>query len=221
MFTEILALVAGVRVSGNRTLAAASAAGIYVEADDAIVRGNVAICSGLLNQGIHVSGANIQVLGNLATGCGFAGFLHYGQGAWTMKGNVAVDNEVGVFIGIFEPFSAVGPTKFEKNAVLGNRGAGIRVYGGDVPSGGATVNLGFGNIFSNGEPIGNCGLYADQQDTTDPITVNADKVFWGAASGPGANPADVVCTSDAGGGVTVNTTNAAAAAYSVKVPPQR
>ena len=51
---------------------------------------------------------------------------------------------------------------------------------------GATVND--NNIFANGVTTGNCGVHNNSG-----ATIDATNNFWGAATGPGPDPADQVC----------------------------
>ncbi len=44
-------------------------------------------------------------------------------------------------------------------------------------------------MFGNDEVIGNAGLLIQNKDTST-LTVNCDQNYWGAATGPGGDPAD-------------------------------
>ena len=71
--------------------------------------------------------------------------------------------------------------EIRRNAVIGNAGVGIlaQVNG---------VTIAGNNIFGNGSNGANCGLV-----NLSGGTLVAQGNFWGAASGPGADPADDVC----------------------------
>ena len=65
-------------------------------------------------------------------------------------------------------------------AILGNEGEGLRVLSRD-----ATITQ--NNIFGNGTLGSNCGLL-----NLSGAVLSAPHNFWGAASGPGPDPADAV-----------------------------
>jgi hypothetical protein len=92
--------------------------------------------------------------------------------AGSVIGNVAAGNHHG--IALAGSASAVG------NAVYGNITSGFFVF--DAFSGTVAENNTFGN--------GACGLLSSA-----PGGVVASNNYWGAATGPGADPADDVCDS--------------------------
>jgi len=217
--------VDGLTVSGNRVLATAGAYGILVNpSNNSVVRGNVVIGTST-TFGIFVGGNANQVIGNVATGC-YYGF--YTRGTTTLTGNVANDNKVaGIEVSLSDGLYAP-PTKVDKNEAVGNGSAGFFISSAANPPAGWTVSLGRGNVFGNGQDIAsatpNCGIWVENDDSTNPMTVTADGFFWGAASGPGTNPADAVggvCNDTNGGAITLNTTNNALKPNSIKAPPQR
>jgi hypothetical protein len=68
------------------------------------------------------------------------------------------------------------------NAIVGNGSAGLNVI--DASS----ITLRYNNIYGNSTYEGpNCGL------TNGSAELSAPNNFWGAASGPGDDPADNVC----------------------------
>jgi hypothetical protein len=90
-----------------------------------------------------------------------------GRGSSTViSGNVATANDYG--INVADSATAIG------NAANGNRGSGVNAGSGAI----VKQNNLFGNAF--------CGLFTDQTDA-----VVAAGNYWGAATGPGADPADV------------------------------
>jgi hypothetical protein len=132
------------------------------------------------------SGTNHVVTENLAGNNGGNGFEANATSAMavTFSGNEAVGNSMSGFL--FDT-SAVQPT-LTGNVVVGNIGVGIGING----AGTITANSIYGN-----DTVGNCGI-----SLTGSGTVTATRNFWGAASGPGADPADLSCpgtgTIDAG-----------------------
>jgi hypothetical protein len=88
-------------------------------------------------------------------------------------------------------YSLFGDADLDHNSAIGNTGGGIR-----VEQGANTVRISRSNIFGNGDSsqvlaLGippNCGVI---NRSGQPITATDN--FWGAASGPGPNPADEIC----------------------------
>ena len=85
------------------------------------------------------------------------------------------------------------------NSSIGNN-EGVRMFG---PAPSATVSG--NNFYAN---YSNCGIY---EYAGPAVTLAASGNFWGAASGPGGDPADTICAS---GGITAPTV--APAAFKVK-----
>jgi len=99
--------------------------------------------------------------------------------------NVAIEDAVG--------FVVNGTiTEFTNNIAVANLSYGIEFSGL-----GTTVAKFKNNTIDNNDPVTNCGLL----NQTGSALV-ATKNFWGAATGPGANPADGVCNSGAGSSTT-------------------
>jgi hypothetical protein len=113
---------------------------------------------------------------------------------FSMEGNVIANNfNIGLVVsGKFAatPTPLVG--RFVGNWVVGNGDPGIVASEFGTSFGEFERN----NIYGNGTLLGrNCGL-----QTWLPTNVSAPNNYWGAAGGPGADPADLVC--DQGEGVT-------------------
>lgn len=161
-------------------------------------------------------GATIQ--SNLAQGNSGEGFDLTLSNDNTLVGNVAASNNVG-----FEVTSGTGNV-FTKNASVGNRSDGFNIQssGGDaVLTDNASIgNTGSGlrttaspitiegnNFFGNDDTGSNCGVEAD---TGTPIV--ATNNYWGAATGPGADPADDACA------ISGSITSAPFAASAFKIP---
>ena len=109
----------------------------------------------------------------------------------TVTGNIVIGNR-NSGISLYDDSSVVG------NTILGNTSTGIFIF-----DSGVTGTIESNNIFGNG-----CGMNASTGG------VLATNNYWGAATGPGADPADDVCGS---GGATATTTPFATKAFSVKV----
>lgn len=167
--------------------------GFIVFADNTSIRGNrvvhvQAISSGHFGTGLSVRGQHNVIEGNevigWATGIdadstinqnavhsGFAtGILALGA---VVTGNIVTDYKTGIAL--------VGDPLVLGNAVYGN----ITGISAVATLGGIKVEG--NNIFGNG-----CGL------STDVANLLADHNFWGAPTGPGADPGDDVCGSQAG-----------------------
>jgi hypothetical protein len=178
--------------------------GIVIDADDLVVRGNQIVSTkytvgassssevGLLAQGagsVLIDGN--QVMGWLGTGISVTG-----SGKTVQKNQVSL-NSVGI--------NAQGVNTVSYNVVTANA-AGVRLHGATRATRNATYGntagieamAGFAgtieqnNVFSNRH----CGL-----SNHTPVLI-APHNYWGAATGPGIDPADVICNF-ASGGVTL------------------
>jgi hypothetical protein len=117
----------------------------------------------------------------------------------TLTGNVAIGNSVyGIFIALGSDHA------LEDNTAIDNMGDGIY-----LASIGTGVAISGGNLYGN---TSNCGI-----NNNSGSAVTADKVYWGAASGPGVDPADDVC----GNVAVVSVTKPAAKPANIKLPPVR
>ncbi len=126
--------------------------------------------------GIGEDGTNITISQNAAQSNSFIGI---GIDGGLATGNVVTGNFTGIsFYSVVPGGRAIG------NAALGN-GNGIDASAGGILEG--------NNIFGN-----NCGLYVQ---ASSPPVVLADNDYWGAATGPGPDPADDVCGSSAGAAI--------------------
>ncbi len=145
----------------------------------------------------NLSAGNGWVLiGNAAFNNNAPGFYLTAGSTFTVIGNVAIGNATyGMFV------SNGNDHVLKDNTAIDNQGDGILVAGS-----GTGVGVSGGNLYGN---TSNCGLY-----NSSPNPVTADKVYWGAASGTGLDPADDVC----GNIAAVTVTNPAAKAASIKLP---
>jgi hypothetical protein len=147
----------------------------------------------VLSRNIAAGGRKDPLAGIDATGLGFELFEPLGgppSVSHTMVGNIAVANEGSGFK--ISSGSGVA-TRFVANTAAGNGNCGFVLSGDDT--------LLASNIYGNGltnpaavqgttYPGLNCGLFVYSPTGTATATHN----FWGASTGPGADPADVVST---------------------------
>jgi len=133
------------------------------------------------SEGINVDGTNKTVRGNQVSQNqnGIVAF-----GASSVTGNVVTGGSTvsGAAAILRDAVSLFG------NGIYGNLGNGIAL---DSPFSGAIQK---NDVFGNG----GCGL----TDTDTPAVVAADN-YWGAATGPGPDPADRICNTAAGDLVTM------------------
>ena len=171
------------------------------------VMGNVATAN--TSNGFVIQGDHAVVSGNRATGNGLTGFT-ISDTAHTLTGNYAAGNSIGVGtspaaiqgFGVsgtdheltgniatdnFNGFTIDGSNNhLSGNAAIANGGPGVLVIG--------DTGLSFvrGSIYGNGSRdtggIPGCGILSFA-----PGAVDATGNFWGAATGPGTDPADRVC----------------------------
>jgi len=164
----------------------------------------------------------LVLTGNLATrNAGGIGIMAAFELQYPLTGGVVTKNSAIANLGPgFDIWDVSVPFTFSKNTALGND-TGVYVKGPGA------VTLSTNNLFGNGDrgAGANCGLYLDNRSGSAPLTVNGSGNFWGAAAGPGANPADLAggvgCSSDAGGGITLTTTPVAAAKFPLYPPKMK
>jgi len=175
----------GLRLSGNLA-SENNGAGYFISGSNHVVSHNSANNSG--GDGFALFGANFSVTGN-AAGANGDGFSIDGDGH-EVKGNVASGN---LSFGFNVTGGAAGTTALTRNAARGNLEGGVLL--------GAAASVTGNDLYGNNDGVNtfgftNCGLVNDTG-----AAVSATGNFWGAAAGPGANPADVACTT--GGATTV------------------
>jgi parallel beta-helix repeat protein len=182
------------------TIANAGSTGFIVQNASAVVSnvtvvGNLAIHNGLdQNDGFLISGSGHTIRENIALDNIRAGLSVNGSGH-TVSDNVASGNRLGFEVSFSGQFTGniassngdvggiyinASVIEIRRNAVIGNGGVGIFVSGQDVT---ITDN----NIFGNGTLGSNCGLL-----NVSGTGVMAPNNYWGAASGPGLDPADAI-----------------------------
>lgn len=172
-----------------------------------VIAGNVASANAL---GVGLASAGGAVArSNLAVASTADGFAAGGTGSQRFEGNVALANEeFGFTAGLYDEAVLVGNVAIgNREGLRGGNGGALGVTGfaaianrqaGVHNQGTTTVSVTASNLIGNGtQSIGgsfNCGTITE----TPPLT--ATDVFWGAATGPGDDPADDVC--DLGSGTT-------------------
>jgi Right handed beta helix region len=199
-------------IISDNTAADNSATGFKtgVLANNIVLERNTAVDNGT---GFGIEGDEIRVVGNLADSNNFGVTIEASE--VTLARNTVTNNQVaGVYVSAVEGRQTpdlINLRQFAFNTIVGNRGPGINLTG----SGGApnpppvnTTGIRFNNIFGNGTilvdvvnepPRLNCGLLNESG-----TRVNATNNFWGLPSGPGADPADDVCTAGQGSVTIVN-----------------
>jgi parallel beta-helix repeat protein len=121
--------------------------------------------------GFKLTSDDIAVVDNVASGSHAGIFLAGGTGV-VVTGNTLTDNDDG-----FLHTASEGVVEVRRNTFVGNRQDGV-----DTAHGGITLTQ--NNIAGNGS----CGLRHSSGGQ-----LVAKQNVWGAASGPGADPADTVC----------------------------
>ena len=162
---------------------------------DVRIAGNTATLNGSNgNDAFFIQGSNNVATKNVAQQNSRAGFGVAGSGQ-SVTGNVASNNLVGFEVtatGVFTNNSAVGNTihgldlnvigqlEVRRNDFVGNGGLGVWAK--------RATEVTENNIYGN-NGSGNCGLQNDVP------FLSAINNYWGAATGPGPDPADAVCDS--------------------------
>ena len=160
------------------------------------IQGNVAV-NNIENGFLLHAPATYFVTNNLALRNGTTGFLVHGGSGHKIRENAAVSNGFdgfGADFGSGHEFSynlAIGNTRygfnlsletgaaFRGNSALSNTSFGMAFFD-------TTATVTQNNIYGN-DPLTNCGLEVSGS------TINAVNNFFGAATGPGSDPADNVC----------------------------
>ena len=171
--------------------------GYSVDTPGAVLTGNHAL-GGSAGFVIGASSINVLLTGNSATGGNGDGFILDGIGTIAV-GAVANANRYGMII--------LGTdVAVRDSSVLANAREGVRIQ---AP---ATATIVDSNIYGNGTDGGfiNCGINVSGG------TLTATDVWWGAATGPGPDPADAACNM-----LPAATTPFATMPVKVKVKPLR
>jgi hypothetical protein len=168
-----------VMVRGNQAIGIGDGIGIVTVNDSAVrIEGNQVSnwTDGIQSRGSAIVSKNQVVFNG-------AGIVTRGG---TVKGNVATANTTGIAI-----VKATGIVTVTTNAAYLNRFTGVYVE--DPFDGTITKN----NMFANGTPGLNCGLY--NLNAPDLVAKNN---YWGVPAGPGAPPRDTACDTPPGTTIT-------------------
>jgi len=106
--------------------------------------------------------------------------------------NIVTGNDRGISSNSWSPdrLPSAGPVLY-RNSLIGNTRFGIMVTSGPPVRTVVKENNFYGNGVSSDGFGGNCGLANFTGET-----LNAVNSYWGASTGPGAEPADVACGND-------------------------
>jgi parallel beta helix pectate lyase-like protein len=166
---------AGHRLEGNMATGN-DGAGFFVTGNGHLARRNIANTTG--GAGFYFEGNDLGIVGNAAGGNG-DGFQIAGAGV-VVDGNVASGNMASGFL----VFGVATSVTFTGNAARGNGAAGVELV--------APATLAGNDFYGNGRDpaadAANCGVR-----NSSGATIVATRNFWGAATGPGADPADEAC----------------------------
>ena len=214
-------------------------AGIVIDATDVKVRGNEVFSAfttasdgtGILgNFGIATVAANesVTIEENHVVGWG-TGILAQGCCKTVSKNHVSLSSGSGIQPGASTSasqghtvvgnvstangsygISVLAPASVHGNALIGNLVGGIALDAHNSLEQPVSVTVQGNNIFGNafGSSLKNCGL-SDQSE----VGATATNNYWGASTGPGADPADDVCNLS---GHTVTTTPFATQPFTIK-----
>jgi hypothetical protein len=188
--------------------------GLGAKAVGTVVKGNTAEPDSAV--GFFVYDDSAVVSGNLAKASLAFGFAVLSGAGTVVTRNIALD---GFGPGFFLISDAAAPPSFSKNAAIGNMDAGVFVIASGLAAAEMTIEK--NSFFGNGKrptyPPENCGLVIQNQGAQ-PITVHADDNWWGADSGPGADPADTAGGTCSAGAVILDLTQSATSEIRVKPP---
>lgn len=170
-------LIADLHVAGNVAVGN-GADGFFVNGDRLVSSGNRSLQNG--DDGFTLLGTGGSSTGDVSIGNFDRGFVVQGSNHITRA--IALGNQQGFYI------SGGSGHRLDHSSALGNRNEGIFVFTsvGVAISSVAIV----GNDAEGGE---NCGL-----TNASGLALRVEKSWWGAATGPGADPADAACESGVG-----------------------
>lgn len=173
----------GVRVAGNLATVNGNK-GFRVDGSGHVLTGNLASLNNQL--GFSISGNGHVLSSNVANANG-AGFLisSNSSNGHLLSGNIASANGGKGFI-----VDGGSGHVLTGNSALGNTDFGIEILVGSsvvITKNNIFGNHGSCNVGNNSGLLNNSG-----------VTINATNNFWGAATGPGGNPADDFCSTELG-----------------------
>ena len=171
--------------------------GILIEGDSAVIKDNVVRDWG---QGVWAAGPGYTLTGNaIVRNLGRGLIVSAGGDDGTVSGNAIIGN---TFVGVWV-LNQVNGVTLTRNAIHGNSECGVRIGQLDPSPDPQGVVVTQNNIYGNGTAGAtkeNCGLEHLLQPGGQASPVQASQNFWGAASGPGPDPADEVYPADQVGG---------------------
>jgi hypothetical protein len=170
-------------VLDNRAIGTGDA-GFVVQAVGAVLERNTAL-NCLTGFELAIGSRLIDNVASQSRGAGFSLFDLGGfRLNYVVEGNSAIGNIGAGFELGHEPISNLpaSVSSFRHNNAIGNAGPGILVFQVVNVSNFSRNNI-YGNSISGGNP--NCGIWNQSGSK-----LNAAGNFWGAATGPGADPAD-------------------------------
>jgi hypothetical protein len=125
--------------------------------------------------GINMGGNGNVIRNNVSISNGSLGFNIHGENIEVIN-NIAIGTDYDGFT-IRATWSVI-----KRNASVGNGGVGMRVF--EAAASTITEN----NFFGNDTGGDNCGMLNNSGST-----ITAINNYWGASTGPGADPADLAC----------------------------
>jgi hypothetical protein len=183
-----LRIIAGaddVRVTGNVLHGPSTGIGIVIEGDSAVIKDNVVRDWG---QGVWAAGPGYTLTGNaIVRNLGRGLIVSAGGDHGTVSGNAIIGH---TFVGVWV-LNEVNGVTLTRNAIHGNSECGVRIGQLDPSPGPQGVVVTQNNIYGNGD-LANCGL----EHLGQAAPVQASRNFWGAATGPGDDPADEIVGND-------------------------
>lgn len=157
------------RIEGN--VVTQCSRGIQATGAGAVVTHNRAIANSDLGFIVQSDGA--MVTHNSAISNGGTGFIVESL-SWRMTNNVATDNG-------FDGTTVDGNGQFTGNAMIGNKSCGLGINGFLV-AGLVDLTITGNSFYGN---LSNCATFNNTF-----TVIDARRNFWGASTGPGADPAD-------------------------------
>jgi nitrous oxidase accessory protein NosD len=143
---------------------------------DVVLQENLVVSGGGSPSYLLQTGSGWILTGNASVDASAPGFLLTAGTPLTLTGNVAIGGtSYGFLIANGTDHVLIGNSAIQNSdsgIVLGSVGAGVTITGG--------------NLYGNGGS--NCGL-----DNSSGSAILTTGVYWGASTGPGADPADAVC----------------------------
>jgi len=178
-----------IRASGNRAIANGNTgffANAFSPGNYAVLIGNVAIGN---DQGFELAGSNAphQMINNIASNNVSGVFILPGPSR--VIGNTLSGNGTGIVFDAGTGDTQAPASTVTHNNIVGSRAIGVNSFvdGSFAPPKFSENNI-FGTSITPANPTVGCGV-----TNRTSFTFDARKNYWGAATGPGAKPADATC----------------------------